>query len=123
VRRVYIYSWQCRVVRAYQVQGLLFFNMLRYMIQSVLGQLQLDVHARRVGPQDVQLGPVINRGPTATVFMGTCRGSPVAIKQLHLQQAGGQSEGLTTNQLREIEVIRGLNHLGIQQIIDHESPT
>jgi hypothetical protein len=85
------------------------------VMQSVLGQL--DSQARRVDPRDVQLGPLINRGPTATVFTGTYRGAHVAVKQLHLQQgAGGQCEGLSVHQLREMEVVRGLDHPGIQQI-------
>jgi len=85
---------------------------INVVLQQVI--VQLDENLCRVDSRDVQMGDLVNRGPLAAVFRGTHRGSPVAIKQLY-SQAG--NDALTPAQLREIEVLRQLQHPAILSII------
>jgi serine/threonine protein kinase len=81
---------------------------LRAIIQN------LDRELTRVNPLDITLGQLINRGPTASVFKGAHLGQEVAVKQLYGHHQDGS---LTQNQLREIQIVRALNHPNILKTI------
>lgn len=65
----------------------------------------VDTQLCRVDARDVTLGNLVQRGMQGSVFRGTFRGEPVAVKQFFIA-AGG--EGLTAQQLREIEIVKRL---------------
>ena len=85
-------------------------------LQSVLEQL--DEQRARVDPRDVELIELVQRGSSGSVHRGRYRGADVAVKQLNISRtASGEVGTLTTQQLRELEVIKGLGHPGILKII------
>jgi hypothetical protein len=82
----------------------------------------IDATIGRVDPRDVELGALVQRGPVSAVFRGAHKGRDVAIKQLHVTIGAADGEGLSAQQLRELEIIRRLRHPGIVPIVGTSPP-
>ena len=82
-------------------------------LQSALERL--DGHLARIDPRSVALGVLVHRSVAGSVYRGTYRGREVAVKQLTLPV--GAREGLTTQQMREMEIVRQFQHPGIIELI------
>ena len=83
-------------------------------LQSMLAQLDAQLGAKReIDPSEVEIGDEVHRGTGGSVFRGTFRAAPVAVKQLHL--VGGAE--FSAAQRREIELVRELAHPCILQVI------
>ena len=76
----------------------------------------LDASLARVDPRDVNLGALVHRSVSGAVHRGTYRGREVAVKQLHIIGAAG-SDALSSQQLREMEIVRQCRHPGIIELI------
>ena len=74
----------------------------------------LDRQMMRVDPRDVVVGMLVHRSVTGVVHQGTYRGQQVAVKQLNVTSG---DHGLTTQQLREIEIVKQARHPGILMVI------
>jgi serine/threonine protein kinase/ubiquitin len=88
-------------------------------VNVVLRQVieQLENQSGRIDPRDVEMGDLVNRGPTAAIFKATYRGTMVAVKQLYTQQGTQDSGLLSQQQQREMAILRQLNHPAILNII------
>lgn len=86
-------------------------------LQGVIEKLDLQIG--RVDPLDVELGNLIQRGTSGSVYRGRYRGRDVAVKQLNVQ--AGWS-GLTVQQLREVSILQSLAHPNILQLIGTCNP-
>jgi serine/threonine protein kinase len=77
---------------------------------------RLDEHWSRVDPRRVTLalGPLVHRSANGSVFKGTYDGTAMAVKQLIVQ---GGSSALSTQQLRQIELLRHCKHPNVIHII------
>jgi len=74
----------------------------------------LDRQMMRVDPRDVVVGMLVHRSVAGVVHQGTYRGQQVAVKQLNVTSG---DRGLTTQQLREIEIVKQARHPGILMVI------
>ena len=74
----------------------------------------LDRQMMRVDPRDVVVGMLVHRSVTGVVHQGTYHGQQVAVKQLNVTSG---DHGLTTQQLREIEIVKQARHPGILMVI------
>ena len=83
-------------------------------IRAVLESL--DASLARVDPRDVNLGALVHRSVSGAVHRGTYCGREVAVKQLHIIGAAG-SDALSSQQLREMEIVRQCRHPGIIELI------
>ena len=80
----------------------------------------LDTQEARVDPRRVTLGPLIHRSPNGSVFRGTYDSRPVAVKQMNVPVGG--VDALSTQQLREISLLRQCAHPNIVSVIGTSPP-